>query len=808
MYFQTLFFGTPGEFLLDDPAEFGALQSAIDSILSDSFTSGAQPTIELDGSITAGVPGPLSQAFEVVGAVLNRHTVHVEFKFNVLVEFNYSPSALLFSVITNASHGSNGITCDVLEVRLYTEVFGGDMSYGLEFRYRYFENGIEEMSPVVSPSGTFQQLSLNTITLPLTGAENISAVLDVDFNTDDTPDRNIHFAVDMGLGVSEGDFTIESPALGATPNPAGSGNTAFIFDGRNGSNPSSSRFTMLEYTELAPPVSPTTPVSAFFDLVLNNKIEPVFVIDAPFNPSIHFAIDLNLPMVKSVQAVFDIVYHIEDVNRVHAAFDIVYSLFEENTQFITARPVAIIDGIEVLLESANIVFSDGQYAWVCDMVLLSTDDYQRFVSNKPFSISLLGEVYNFIVDGKSLSRGGLVDRSASVRGISKIARLVEPRAVPLAIDLSSAPQTTQDLHALLLGDLFADSTWEILHWVIPAGRIGSTAQTQLRLLQQVAAAAGAVVVSDPSGHIRIRYDFPVSVPHYSAATAAQVYNDLDDNFSISEQIALPEFTDKLRVLDASPFDAGAGGDSMEFKQDEGSPTRGDLKVYPRPWRESLRVTHTLFANTAFLLKTGMPFEPMSEVVEVIGGKANVSKPIWQIDSITFIDVNLGAYTFEHYTNEIVFDTKSESLIRVNYQSRYIAYRVFAYIDAQMQIVAYEDEASQVNSAAVDVLVERGAGSRRGDDIVDGLIGNTAVALQRGRNELDKQASGLQDVDVSTRFRVGVRTGQIAEFYDSVLGAVWFGKIVGISHNVSRAGQGHFELTTNLSVKRPTDIYAS
>ena len=42
--------------------------------------------------------------------------------------------------------------------------------------------------------------------------------------------------------------------------------------------------------------------------------------------------------------------------------------------------------------------------------------------------------------------------------------------------------------------------------------------------------------------------------------------------------------------------------------------------------------------------------------------------------------------------------------------------------------------------SLDIFVMRGAGDRRGEDIVDPLIGSSIpVAIQRGRNELDGRA---------------------------------------------------------------------
>ena len=104
--------------------------------------------------------------------------------------------------------------------------------------------------------------------------------------------------------------------------------------------------------------------------------------------------------------------------------------------------------------------------------------------------------------------------------------------------------------------------------------------------------------------------------------------------------------------------------------------------------------------------------------------------------------------------------------------------------------------------ALDIFVQRDAGDRRGADIVDPLIGGSIpVALQRGRNELDRQAKAPQRISAETVFRTDLRLGQHARFYDFDSGEIWNGKITGISHT-----QQGVVLTTQLQIEKPTDFF--
>lgn len=98
---------------------------------------------------------------------------------------------------------------------------------------------------------------------------------------------------------------------------------------------------------------------------------------------------------------------------------------------------------------------------------------------------------------------------------------------------------------------------------------------------------------------------------------------------------------------------------------------------------------------------------------------------------------------------------------------------------------------------IDIFVMRGAGDKRGEDITSPLLTSLAAALQRGQVEIDSYAPS-RTVQISAKFRTGLKTGQIVRVLDSLQGAVWNGKIVSIDNGVSGPS-----LTTNLTVQRMT-----
>jgi hypothetical protein len=102
--------------------------------------------------------------------------------------------------------------------------------------------------------------------------------------------------------------------------------------------------------------------------------------------------------------------------------------------------------------------------------------------------------------------------------------------------------------------------------------------------------------------------------------------------------------------------------------------------------------------------------------------------------------------------------------------------------------------------SIDLFVQRGSGSRPGDNIVDPLVTSIPVALQRGRNELDKRAHAHQDGELETVYRSGVRAGVLARNNDMQSGEILTGKVTGIQHVIRKVNEA-VQLTTTLGIER-------
>ncbi|MBV5328485.1 MAG: hypothetical protein JZU65_12770 [Chlorobium sp.] len=100
---------------------------------------------------------------------------------------------------------------------------------------------------------------------------------------------------------------------------------------------------------------------------------------------------------------------------------------------------------------------------------------------------------------------------------------------------------------------------------------------------------------------------------------------------------------------------------------------------------------------------------------------------------------------------------------------------------------------------ISVTVERFPADRQGADISDALITSEAVAIERGRNEIDASFSSREIVTGSGPLRGFMNPGRLVEVMDMETGP-WRGRLTAFSLSLSR-GVADFSAEINITVER-------
>lgn len=100
---------------------------------------------------------------------------------------------------------------------------------------------------------------------------------------------------------------------------------------------------------------------------------------------------------------------------------------------------------------------------------------------------------------------------------------------------------------------------------------------------------------------------------------------------------------------------------------------------------------------------------------------------------------------------------------------------------------------------ISVIAQRAPGDKQGPDISEPLITSNVVAVERGRNEIDRNSTNREIVTGSGPLRGFIRPGSLVEVMDFEAGP-WRGMVTGCALNLTR-GDGDFSADINLTVER-------
>lgn len=394
---------------------------------------------------------------------------------------------------------------------------------------------------------------------------------------------------------------------------------------------------------------------------------------------------IDSPMLQDVAAETIISGAIKVTDTVQVKDSILYSILGDAVVQIDVVPTLTIAGETFSVEEAEVSFDEGQFAWTCRVGLRDPAHFDLLEANDEFTLDIFGESFVFILDSKEFSRSSPTSIRATISGISPSALFAAPRAEKI-----TKTWETATFAASVAQELFGGAvSWEILNWSIPAFRLAVSNQTPIEILQLLAQAAGATVVSEPDGAIRVRYLYPISVPVYPLSVPDQDYSDVEHNFYARENFPHFDLVNKLRILDV-PRDAFA--DTVEFEKDELDFTRGKLKVFPSPWRTTIEMDHTSRFPVS-VTKVGVETEQIEETVEVLHGEGSTSKPIFQLQSLEWLYEDLLGIAFSPDSKNFksTHPTKTESLLKITYLTRYVRFNCAAFNEAEVQFLVKDPE---------------------------------------------------------------------------------------------------------------------
>lgn len=452
-----------------------------------------------------------------------------------------------------------------------------------------------------------------------------------------------------------------------------------------------------------------------------------------------------------------------------------------------------------MILSASISQDEGNYAWYGTLELSEPASFQNIRIDDPITLELGGEVFSFIVDNKMLDRTGVGMPRFTVSVISPTARFAAPRATPL--DRVWNTVQARDAAEEAVGEAIP---WELIDWLIPAGRVAVYSASPLDVVRTIAEAAGGMVETLPNGSLRVRHRFPVAVPEWPTATVDHVLTDTADNLSCRESHMLRTRVNKVLVRGYLPTDTGFLSAEVDARVD--GLNRGKTTFFSGDTAHLLVHAGSDISMAApitsvgDILPGGVQSVNVTENVVFNGNKTAVlEKPAISIDSVIWQGNDLGTVWLGADRRTVSVSTSGVAIARVTYQSFAHSWSLTSptSVAGQNTFPAHVrfTGTTEALPGTGEIFCQRGDGTFRGADISDPLLTTDDAKRSRGRAEIDAGES-LQEVSLICLHRPGFMPGQLIEVHDALMGQSWRGKITGVSHNAQGA-----RLITSLEVVR-------
>lgn len=385
-------------------------------------------------------------------------------------------------------------------------------------------------------------------------------------------------------------------------------------------------------------------------------------------------------LTESLTVHHQLTYAVTDSDPVKNRFLTGWTLLaDQRLQAVNNSPELSWQGRKLRLISATLSADEDSPVWLARLQLADVGDFAAMAIGDALRLALGQEIFELIVDGKSLSRDAVTDLRCEISAVSPLALLDAPFSGTMKY---FRPEPTPAVEAVTF--LIGAVDWQLPHWLIPAGRLLMEDVTPLQAARNIVAAMGGIIESHPEGSVVCRRRHPDNVPDYASASIAHTLFDGD---VISAQSRIAPSRGYNRVTLANEEGGGARhSDTLEFIVNENVPTQGLVRAYLNPAR-SVTLAHSGHPSTK-ITALGDISRSEKECVEFIEGQARTRYPITQIVSVHWQHADLGTLHFND--KALTASTMGYSLLALTYLTYSVNWAVSLTADEEVQFVLIDN----------------------------------------------------------------------------------------------------------------------
>lgn len=373
----------------------------------------------------------------------------------------------------------------------------------------------------------------------------------------------------------------------------------------------------------------------------------------------------------------------EPARRAHTSF---YSLLGEAVFDSSPTTTLTVNGVNYEVLDYVLSQDEDDPAWVARVRVAGVEEYQNLPVGQTATLTVGVDPWSLVVTERAIDRTFGTSPDFKIKLESPVVQLMSPIAEQMSYTNDTAVWAS-DLAETVLGETI---TWSIIDWMVPAEAYAVQNLEPYAAAALIVEAAGGILQAAPDGTLEARPYAPVPMNALSSVSPDVTLTDIEHNLSNSGVSVYRSGANRFRVTQGE----AVFSDAMEFIPEEGDPTRGVLKVYPSPWRETFEIRSTDSATASSVQRISVTYETLIETVEFVDGAANLSKPIYALGSVNWLSDTLGAINFTQYSTSLsagVSVNDGYGLAEVSFTVASIDYDVTGVFADTDQFVMEEDE---------------------------------------------------------------------------------------------------------------------
>lgn len=364
-------------------------------------------------------------------------------------------------------------------------------------------------------------------------------------------------------------------------------------------------------------------------------------------------------------------YPLTEKNFVQKEFTTPYYILEGSTIHYTPTISLTVNDEEIDFLSFSIEGGLDKYCLLVEISVSTLNDYSKFTRLDSVILIVDGTTYNLFVESKEKT-ATMYGYEYRISCLSDTAKLDAPYSDPIIKDYptnvlaSVVIQEMADIKGISVENTLVD-------WYLSPISFSIQEETPLEVIRRIANAVGGILQTKPDGTLLLISEYPVSPQYWETSIPEGVFSLETDVLQLDESTVVNSGYNAFIVTDQ-----GSDSKIISLEETDVDATTKIIKGFQVPFDEADPFTlqtsggiEVTITKHLYPITEQVPSDTDEwEIVEFLEKTGKTKYPIYAIIDYDWIEDDLGTISYEEDGTLTVDSIKTESLLKIKYNTKY------------------------------------------------------------------------------------------------------------------------------------------